>query len=611
MFKRPARLFTPILLLVSLLGGSVAGAETYWQLVFRYDSTALELVKADPIPRLNKRVTTPGLESAALRVGYHFDWLDASGKTLQTSTAEMPVGLRSPLTDTEPCHWLIPEQGIVVVRTTGPDSKTPVESIHLSRTSLVNRAPAALTVPPPFLKTEQKYAVAQALSNAALAPGPIGVHKIRDTGPDGNRLVIVIMGDGYTSTDLSAGAFESAAASLGAAIEAKSPWNVLFAATNMYRVDIESNQQGADNEVFGIYKDTYLNSSFWVEDIERLLALTGDGYLRAVQAADNLVGPGVWDVILVLVNSTKYGGSGGDIAVSSIHSAASEIVVHELGHSLAGLADEYETAYPGYPPGDGEPNVDYDYSGPGLKWAAWVEPGTPLPTPEASPYLDVVGSFEGARYLSTGIYRPWYNCEMRSLNRPFCPVCREAHVISFTTNISLTDFVFPPIYTPENISNAGFQFSALAVPLSGIEYLWSLDGAPIAGATGPTLLLTPDLMALRDQTLRLDVVLSSSLLRDRVISDFYTWPVHAVVSLCCTGIVGDANFDGAYEPTIGDISILVDHLFLSGAPLACYEEADVNQSGGIDPTAEDITIADISVLVDHLFISGVPLPACL
>lgn len=611
MHKRLLSLLLPTLLLLVLLVGGTAHAETYWQLVFRYNNSSLELVKADPIPQLSKQVSTPGLESAALRVGYRFDWLDASGQTLKTSTAEMPVGLRSPLTDTEPCRWLIPEQGIVVVRTIGPDPKAPIESIHLSQTSLVNRVPAALAVPPPFLKTEQKYALAQALKNAALIPGPIGAYKIRNTGPDGNRLVIVIMGDGYTAADLSAGTFESAAASLGAALESKSPWDVLFAATNLYRIDIESNQQGADNEIYGVYKDTYLNSSFWVSNIERLLALTGDGYFLAVQAADNLVGPGVWDVILVLVNSTKYGGSGGgSIAVSSVHSAASEIVVHELGHSLADLADEYESAYPGFPPGDSEPNVDYDYSGPGLKWLAWVDPGTPLPTPEVSPYLDVVGAFEGARYLTTGIYRPWYNCEMRSLNRPFCPVCQEAHVISFTGKISLADSVLPPVYTSENIDNAGVQFSAWAVPMVGIEYRWSLDGMPVPDAAGPNLLLTPDLMAIHNQTLRLDVILSSPLVRERIISNYYTWPVHATVSLCCTGIVGDANFDGAYEPTIGDISTIIDHLFLSGAPLTCYEEADANQSGGVSPSARDITIGDISTLIDYLFITGTPLPSC-
>jgi hypothetical protein len=83
------------------------------------------------------------------------------------------------------------------------------------------------------------------------------------------------------------------------------------------------------------------------------------------------------------------------------------------------------------------------------------------------------------------------------------------------------------------------------------------------------------------------------------------------VPSCCVGIVGDANQSGESEPTIGDISLLIDHLFISGTPLGCYAEADINQSGGSEPAAADITIGDISMLIDHLFISGIPLNECL
>jgi hypothetical protein len=71
--------------------------------------------------------------------------------------------------------------------------------------------------------------------------------------------------------------------------------------------------------------------------------------------------------------------------------------------------------------------------------------------------------------------------------------------------------------------------------------------------------------------------------------------------------VGDANGSGDDIPTIGDISVIIDHLFLSGTPLGCYSEADMNQSGGANPTSEDITIGDISTLIDYLFITGASL----
>jgi hypothetical protein len=38
-----------------------------------------------------------------------------------------------------------------------------------------------------------------------------------------------------------------------------------------------------------------------------------------------------------------------------------------------------------------------------------------------------------------------------------------------------------------------------------------------------------------------------------------------------------------------------------------WPEADANQSGGLDPKPDDITIGDISTLIDYLFITGQPL----
>jgi len=88
-----------------------------------------------------------------------------------------------------------------------------------------------------------------------------------------------------------------------------------------------------------------------------------------------------------------------------------------------------------------------------------------------------------------------------------------------------------------------------------------------------------------------------------------------IAGSCCQGRVGDANGVGGDEPTIGDISVLIDMLFISGNPnvVSCVAEADVNQSGGFDPDRTDVTIGDISILIDYLFITGpsLGLPDCL
>jgi predicted CxxxxCH...CXXCH cytochrome family protein len=75
---------------------------------------------------------------------------------------------------------------------------------------------------------------------------------------------------------------------------------------------------------------------------------------------------------------------------------------------------------------------------------------------------------------------------------------------------------------------------------------------------------------------------------------------------CCVGRVGDANGQGGDEPTLSDISVLIDLLYISGDFLIvpCPAEADVNKSGGSEPTYADVTISDISMLIDYLFITG-------
>ncbi|MEW5797304.1 MAG: PKD domain-containing protein [Candidatus Zixiibacteriota bacterium] len=78
---------------------------------------------------------------------------------------------------------------------------------------------------------------------------------------------------------------------------------------------------------------------------------------------------------------------------------------------------------------------------------------------------------------------------------------------------------------------------------------------------------------------------------------------------CCADRVGDANGSGEDEPTIGDVTTMIDALFIGGdfGVIPCLAEADINQSGGDNPQPEDITIGDITTLIDYLFITGASL----
>jgi hypothetical protein len=106
------------------------------------------------------------------------------------------------------------------------------------------------------------------------------------------------------------------------------------------------------------------------------------------------------------------------------------VFVHELGHNLAGLGDEYVGSVPyetGAPdrPEPWEPNLTALKDPAALKWRDLVEPGTPIPTPPS--FAGRVGAFEGGGYQARGLYRPEAACVMGSASPVgFCRVCQRA-----------------------------------------------------------------------------------------------------------------------------------------------------------------------------------------
>jgi hypothetical protein len=138
---------------------------------------------------------------------------------------------------------------------------------------------------------------------------------------------------------------------------------------------------------------------------------------------------------VIIVNSEKYGG-GGVYNYYSMYTADNRymdyVAVHEFGHAFACLADEYydsEVAVEDYinlKVEPYEPNittlVDFD-----KKWKNLVDKNTPIPTPPEKQYWDKVGVFEGGSYVAKGIFRPMYDCTMKSIKYDsFCRVCYKA-----------------------------------------------------------------------------------------------------------------------------------------------------------------------------------------
>lgn len=511
-----------VLLLPRTAPAEVAAEPSYWQVVLAYSNDRLTVVEAAAMPAMVKAPQSPMPAGSPVHLPYRLRWLAGNGDVLAESETELCLGLDVPPEEAGDGDWPVPASGVVVLRVPGPSAAARAHTLELTRSASAAKQ-NALDVPAVFWLSQVRMplptVVAAPVALSSLVAGPVGVTKIRDTGSDGNRLVLVIMGDGYTSTNLANGTFSNHVATYLSKMAAKPPWNTLWPGVNVYRVDIQSNQEGADVPPEGFYADTYLDSSYyWDGSTERLLYASSS---KAISVANSMVGTGVWDRILVFVNATRYGGGGGNMAVASVHSSSAEIMFHEFGHSQGGLADEYDYAGATYSGGNpSQPNVDTSPTSP--KWSVWIEAGTPLPT--TCVCTNTVGTFEGAYYCQYGIYRPWYSCEMRVLGQPFCPPCIEGHLRNYFRSVSLVDAVTPAAAPAVNFSNST-SLAIAPLPLPGMQYAWRAAGSVIPGATNATLMLTAAQMSQPTCVVSAIITYSSSLIRQQTVAQTCNWSV--------------------------------------------------------------------------------------
>ena len=149
--------------------------------------------------------------------------------------------------------------------------------------------------------------------------------------------------------------------------------------------------------------------------------------------------------IIILANTDEYGGGGiynNYMLSASRGPAYKSVIVHEFGHSFAGLADEYyyDDQYVTMYPADIEPweqNITtmVDFAS---KWQDMLPKGTHIPTiADGKEIYTKVGVYEGAGYQSKGVFRPVQDCRMKTNQAPgFCPVCQRAitKLIEFLTH---------------------------------------------------------------------------------------------------------------------------------------------------------------------------------
>ena len=305
----------------------------------------------------------------------------------------------------------------------------------------------------------------------SLPPAPAPVVEIHVKRPPERALDLLLLGDGYTAAGCRT--FEAQARRLTAALLAVEPFRSRADAIAVRAICPPAAEPGVSRPSTGLHRASPLGATYDAFGSERYVLTFENRRLREVASR------APYDALAILVDGETYGGGGifGQYATVAAGSLwAPYVFVHELGHHLAGLADEYFTSDTAYLPAERvepwEPNVTALLDPAALKWKALATPGVPLPTPwdeegyerrgkafgerrkairarngpeaemdalflqqkqeetarlGAEPHAGQVGAFEGANYAAKGFYRPQVDCVMFSRDDvPFCAVCRSA-----------------------------------------------------------------------------------------------------------------------------------------------------------------------------------------
>ncbi|WP_339631919.1 M64 family metallopeptidase [Bizionia echini] len=293
------------------------------------------------------------------------------------------------------------------------------------------------------------------------------VETIKNAGDNDKRINMVILGDGYTASELTD--FETDAANFVSALFGQSPFSEYSDYFNVHIIKVISNESGATHPGTAADEASY---SVLVSTVDNFFGSTYDGFgsHRLLYAPNYSLITSVlatnfpeYDQALILVNSPYYGGSGGEFPVASTGTSADEIAIHEIGHSFVDLKDEY---YPGDFYAEEGINMTQETDPSLVKWSNWVG-------------SNGVGVFQ---YCTTGScstwYRPHQTCKMRYLGFPFCAVCKEGIIEKIHDLVSPIDSFSPTNLSVETSTfPVSFNVSLINPTSNTLETTWTLNGS--------------------------------------------------------------------------------------------------------------------------------------
>lgn len=196
------------------------------------------------------------------------------------------------------------------------------------------------------------------------------------------KVDIAFIGEGYTSNETEK--FKKDLLRFTDYFFSKEPYKSNRANFNIYGVLKPSLDSGVDEPRHNSFKNTALNATFNSLGSERYLLTEDNKTLRDIAAHVP------YDALYIMVNHYRYGGGGiynWYCSFTADNQWSNYLFVHEFGHSLLGLADEYYTSSVAYnefyPEGvePAEPNISKETDPAKIKWRDKLTPGIEMPTP--------------------------------------------------------------------------------------------------------------------------------------------------------------------------------------------------------------------------------------
>ncbi len=298
------------------------------------------------------------------------------------------------------------------------------------------------------------------------------------SGSTTNRINLVILPDGYTSTQLSREIVDGN--KVTDSIFTYFPFSQYANFCNVFLLRVTSVDSGIKQpSTCGslLTPNNYFSSTMGAGGVCRGVAGNSTTINNVL-----LANTPYYDIPILMVNTPLYGGlsDGATIGFTKGNTAFAEVIRHELGHALAGLTDEYP--YGGCAYSSEAWNASHDTSRITNRWRKWFAGGKPNPTgPQQitdNTCDTCVGLYLGAAYCGSGWYRPQRHCKMQALGYKYCKVDLERFAYAFSYFDNLID-AYSPLLTSITLSGTQtqtFSITTINPLINSLKIQWSLDG---------------------------------------------------------------------------------------------------------------------------------------